>query len=62
MVYEIASNKKRKQFHIPSLHLNEIALDSVSHLKKKLHINLNERNRPFLFDVITQKIVQNPFW
>ena len=57
MVYEIASNKKRKQFHIPSLHLNEIALDSVSHLKKKLHINLNERNRPFLFDVITQKMV-----
>ena len=34
MVYEIASNKKRKQFHIPSLHLNEIALDSVSHLKR----------------------------
>ena len=57
MVYEIASNKKRKQFHIPSLHLNEIALDSVSHLKEKLHIILNERNRPFLFDVITQKIV-----
>ena len=57
MVYEIASNKKRKQFHIPSLHLNEIALDSVSYLKEKLHIILNERNRPFLFDVITQKIV-----
>ena len=57
MVYEIASNKKRKQFHIPSLHLNEIALDGVSHLKKKLHIILNERNRPFLFDVVTQKTV-----
>ena len=57
MVYEIAGNKKRKQFHIPSLHLNEIALDTVSHLKEKLHTILNERNRPFLFDVVTQKIV-----